>query len=117
MKKSKECGACHFVYQPGLLLPGSRDKILAGLENHFREVIELTPDSKKAIDEYFKANAAKHSTAKRCIKIMKSLGNETPMIFKEIPHIKGKHKDINSNVLKPDSVGSLSIIIQLFYLS
>jgi len=49
MKKSKECGACHFAYQLGLLSPGSQDKTLAGLENHFREVIELSPGSKKAL--------------------------------------------------------------------
>ena len=54
----EECGACHFVYQPELLPSGSWDKILAGLEDHFGESIELHPDSKKIIAEYLKANAA-----------------------------------------------------------
>ena len=104
----KECGTCHFAYQPGLLPSGSWDKILAGFEDHFGEVIELTPDSKKAIDEYLKTNSAEHSTAKRSIKIMKSLGSQTPMRVTETPYIKGKHKDINPDVLKCDVIGSLS---------
>jgi len=104
----EECGACHFTYQPELLPSGSWGKILDGLEDHFGEVIELDPDSKKIISEYLKTNAAERSPAKRAIKIMNSLGNETPLRVTQIPYIKKKHHEIPTMVLKRNSIGSLS---------
>jgi hypothetical protein len=104
----EECGACHFTYQPELLPSGSWDKILDGLEDHFGEVIELDPDSKKVISEYLKTNAAERSSVKRAIKIMKSLGNETPLRVTQIPYIQRKHHEVSPEVLERDSIGSLS---------
>jgi len=46
------CGGCHFAYQPELLPSGSWDKILAGLDDHYGEVIEIDPKSKKDIVQY-----------------------------------------------------------------
>ena len=104
----EECGGCHFAYQPELLPSGSWDKILAGLEDHFGEFIELNPDSKKIIAEYFKANTADHSSAKRALKIMRSLGNRTPLRITQIPYIQQKHHEVSPKVLERDSIGSLS---------
>ena len=104
----EECGACHFAYQPELLPSGSWDKILDGLEDHFGEFIELDPDSKKIIAEYLKANAADHSSAKRAVKIMRSLGNRTPLRITDTPYIREKHHEVPVNVLNRDSIGSLS---------
>jgi hypothetical protein len=103
-----ECGACHFAYQPELLPSGSWDKILAGLEDHFGETIELDPDSKRVIAEYLKVNAAEHSRAKRSVKIMSSLGSNTPMRITEIPYIQAKHRKIYQDVLQRESISSLS---------
>jgi hypothetical protein len=104
----EECGACHFAYQPELLPFGSWGKILAGLEDHYGEVIELDTESQKVIAEYLKANAADHSSAKRAVKIMRSLGNQTPQRITQIPYIQEKHHKIQSEVFKRESVGSLS---------
>ena len=104
----EECGACHFAYQPELLPSGSWDKILGGLEDHFGEAIELDPSSRKAIGDYLRANAAEHSSAKRAVKIMRSLGNRTPLRITETPYIRKKHHEVSANVLKRDSIGSLS---------
>lgn len=104
----EECGACHFAYQPELLPSGSWGRILAGLENHFGEAIELDPESKKIIGEYLKANAAEHSSAKRAVKIMRSLGNRTPLRITQIPYIQKKHHEVSPSVLKRESIGSLS---------
>jgi len=104
----EECGGCHFAYQPELLPSGSWDKILAGLEDHFGEVVELDPGSKKVIDEYLKVNAAEHSTAKRAIKIMRCLGSQTPLRITDIPYIRRKHHEIHPDVFKQKSIGSLS---------
>ena len=105
---SEQCGACHFAYQPELLPSGSWGKILAGLDDHFGEFIELDADSKKIIGEYLKVNAAEHSSAKRAVKIMRSLGNRTPLRITQIPYIQEKHHEIPPEVLNRDSVGSLS---------
>jgi len=102
------CGACHFAYQPELLPSGSWDKILAGLDDHFGEFIEIDPDSKKIIGEYLRANGAERSPAKRAAKIISSLGGKTPLRITEIPYIKEKHHEIPSEVLKRESIGSLS---------
>ncbi|MFC1825573.1 diheme cytochrome c [Thermodesulfobacteriota bacterium] len=104
----EECGGCHFTYQPELLPSGSWDKILVGLEDHYGESIELDPKSKKVIAEYLKANAADHSNAKRAVKIMRSLGSQTPLRITEIPYIRRKHHEIHPDVLNRKSIGSLS---------
>ena len=102
------CGACHFVYQPGLLPSGSWEKILSGLEDHFGEAIELDPESEKVIAEYLKVNAAERSSAKRAVKIMRSLGSRAPLRITEIPYIQEKHHEVSASVLKRKSIGSLS---------
>jgi hypothetical protein len=104
----EECGACHFVYQPELLPSGSWERILAGIEDHFGEAIELEPESKKIIAEYLKANGAEHSSAKRAVKIMGSLGSRAPLRITEIPYIQEKHHEVSSKALKRESIGSLS---------
>ncbi len=104
----EECEACHFAYQPELLPSGSWGKILAGLENHFDDFVELDPDTRKIIAEYLKANAADHSTAKRAVKIMRSLGSQTPLRITEIPYIRRKHHEIHPDVYERESIGSLS---------
>ena len=70
--------------------------------------MELDPDSKKVIAEYLKANAAEHSSAKRAVKIMRSLGGRTPLRITEIPYIQEKHHEIHPDVFKQESIGSLS---------
>ena len=105
---SEECGACHFLYQPALLPSGSWNKILAGLDDHFGESVVLDSDSKKIIGEYLKVNAAERSTAKCAVRIMRSVGEKTPLRITEIPYIKEKHHEIPIEVLKRESIGSLS---------
>lgn len=104
----EECGACHFAYQSELLPSGSWQQILDGLEDHFGEAIEIDPESLKVIAEYLRANAAEHSSAKRAVKIMRSLGNRTPLRITQIPYIREKHHEVSPDVLKRESIGSLS---------
>jgi len=104
----EECGGCHFTYQPELLPSRSWDKILAGLEDHYGEVIVLDSKSKREIAEYLKTNAAEYSSAKRAVKIMRSLGNRTPLRITQIPYIQEKHHEVSQKVLERDSIGSLS---------
>jgi hypothetical protein len=104
----EECGACHFCYQPGLLPVGSWDRILAGLDDHFGEVIVLDAESKKIIAAYLTANSADRSSAKRAVKITRSLGGRIPVRITDVPYIREKHHDISSNILNRQSIGSLA---------
>ena len=104
----ENCGACHFAYQPELLPSGSWDKILNGLAGHFGEAVDLDPDSKKMIAEYVKGNAADYSSTELSVKIMKSIGNQTPQRITEIPLFQKKHHKISQDVIKRESIGSLS---------
>ena len=104
----EECGVCHFVYQPELLPEASWMKILTNLDDHFGESIELDDDSRKAISDYLKSNSAEYSSAKRAVKIMRSLGNQVPLRITDIPYIREKHHEISPNVFKRESIGSLS---------
>jgi len=104
----EECGACHFVYQPELLPSTSWIRILAHLDDHFGEMIELDDASKKIILDYLKLNSAEYSPAKRAVKIMRSLRNQAPLRITDIPYIKEKHHEISLNILKLESIGSLS---------
>ncbi|MCP3925799.1 MAG: cytochrome C [Desulfobacterales bacterium] len=104
-----ECGACHFAYQPELLPSASWLKILSNLDDHFGEVVETDDDLKKIIAAYLVSNGAENSTAKRAVKIMKSLNGKTPMRITDIPYIKEKHYDeFSPEILKRKSIGSLS---------
>lgn len=105
---AESCGACHFAYQPGLLPSGSWDKILNGLADHFGEAVEVDPESKKRIAEYLTANAANSATAKLSAKIMKSLGDQTPLRITQTPYIQRRHHEIQPDVFKRETIGSLS---------
>jgi hypothetical protein len=91
-----------------LLPSGSWDKILAGLEDHFGEGIELDLASRKVIGESLKANSAEHSSAKRAVKIMRSLGSQTPLRITEIPYIQRKNHEVSPSVFSRDSMGTFS---------
>jgi hypothetical protein len=104
----ENCGACHFSYQPELLPSGSWRKILNQLGDHFGESLELDQEVHKAVLAYLEANAAERSTSKRAVRIMRSMGDSTPVRITEIPYIKGKHREITAGVLDKPSIGSLS---------
>jgi len=102
------CGECHFAYQPELLPSASWMKILNQLDDHFGEEIEADPDTIKSISDYLKTNGAENSSAKRSKKIMRSLGNQVPMRITDIPLFREKHHELNPEVLKRESIGSLA---------
>jgi len=105
---SENCGSCHFVYQPGLLPASSWNKILNDLETHFGEPAIIDQNSLKTIAEYLTSNAADSSPTEKSVKIMKSLGKQTPLRITEIPYIQKKHHEITQDILARKSIGSLS---------
>ena len=102
------CGECHFAYQPGLLPSASWLKILNQLDNHFGEEIEADPDTIKTISDYLKTNGAENSSSRRSKKIMRSLGNHSPMRITDIPYIRREHHELDPALFKRESIGSLA---------
>ena len=108
MTYKEECGGCHFAYQPELLPSSSWKNILGGLDDHFGESVDLDPEALKVISSYLEVNAAEQSSAKRAVKIMRSLGTTTPMRITDIPYIKHKHHEISASVFNRKTIGSFS---------
>lgn len=108
----KECGECHFAYQPGLLPARSWKKLLNAdaLKNHFGDNAELDKDALQAIHEYAVENAADKSFYKRSRKIaLATIEGEAPLRIIEVRYIKRKHKDIPEKMVKGNKdVKSLS---------
>jgi hypothetical protein len=109
-KYSKECGECHFAYQPGLLPAKSWDKLLSAdaLKNHFGENAELDPATRESIHDYAVNNSAETSWYKRSRKIANS-GN-APMRITELRYIARVHEEIPAKMIKGNKdVKSLSM--------
>ena len=104
----EECGGCHFAYQPELLPSGSWKKIMAGLDDHFEDEIEIDTESINVITEYLISNSAEKSSAKRAVKIVRSLRGRTPIRISEIPYIIEKHDEVDPKIYNRESIGSLA---------
>jgi len=104
----RNCGGCHFAYPPDLLPSRSWRNLIAGLGNHFGEVVALDPDSKKIVAEHLTLNAAEYSRAKHSKKIMESIGDQNPIRVTAISYIQHKHRKISALVFARKSIGSLS---------
>jgi len=105
---ARECGACHFAYQPGLLPAGSWEKILGQLPSHFGEDAALDEESLKTVGRYLGENAAEGSSSKRSRKILRSLKGQAPARITDVPYIREKHHELDSRVFERPSVGSFS---------
>ena len=96
---AEECGSCHMAYPPGLLPARSWQKIMAGLDNHFGENAELTPDVAKTLNDYLVANAADHSVALRSERITRTLQpDQVPMRITELPFFAREHRKIPARI-------------------
>lgn len=106
----KECGSCHFAYQPGLLPSRSWEKMMAGLEDHFGDNAELPDENQSAITRYLVLNSADRSNYKTSIKILRSLrGAGYPIRISDTPYFVHEHDEIPVRVWKDNpKVKSLS---------
>jgi len=104
----KECGACHFAFQPQLLPAASWKKMMNQLENHFEEDAALTSAETLKLLQYMTSNSADDSPAKRSRKIMASLRGQAPLRITETPYIIRKHDEFSPAILKRKSIRTLS---------
>jgi len=103
----KNCGSCHFAYQPGLLPARSWVKII-DRGGHPGGNLSIDRKAKSEIKNYLEQNSAEKSPAKRSRKILDSIGGDTPVRISEISYIKQKHREISQDVFMRKAIGSRS---------
>jgi hypothetical protein len=106
----KECGACHFAYQPGWLPAASWKAIMGDLANHFGDNAELAPEAVASIEAYLVAHAADADPDGRSVAVMRSLiGRTPPRRITEVPYIARKHRELPTKLVTDNpKVRSLS---------
>jgi len=103
---TKNCGTCHFAYQPDLLPARAWVKIINSPGGHAGGDLSLESNEKSEIERYLRQNSAEQSPSKRSKKILSSLGSDTPVRISEIPYIKKKHREISQDVFMRKAIGS-----------
>ncbi|WP_331775289.1 diheme cytochrome c [Sulfurospirillum sp. 1612] len=106
----KECGSCHFAFQPGLLPQRSWKKIMNNLENHFDTDASLDEKSRSYLLKYMVTHSSNHAMEyKRSRKITYSIApNQTPIQVTKTPYFIRKHRRIKPRMITQKEVGSIS---------
>ncbi|MDD3056009.1 MAG: diheme cytochrome c [Aliarcobacter sp.] len=105
----KECGSCHFPYQPGLLPSNAWNKMMTNLENHFNNDASLNEANLQTLTKYLNDNSAeKNMQYKRSNRIVSSLAkNQIPDSISTTPYMIKKHEDIRKNLITQNEVKGL----------
>ena len=105
----KECGSCHFAYQPGLLPSNSWNKIMSNLENHFNSDASLSADNLVMLSKYLNDNSAERNMQyKRSNKIVSSLASgQIPDSISTTPYMIKKHSEIKKDLITQPEVKGL----------
>ena len=104
----KECGACHFPYQPALLPESSWKGILGKLDDHYGDDASLDEATLGEIKAYVYANSADKMRNEISRKILKYERGATPSRISETRYFKKEHRKIKPKVLKRESIGSFA---------
>lgn len=105
----KECGSCHFAYQPGLLPSSSWNKIMSNLGNHYNNDASISATNLQILTKYLNDNSAeKNMQYKRSNKIVSSLASgQIPDSISTTPYIIKKHSEIRKNLITQPEVKGL----------
>ena len=105
----KECGACHFAFQPQLLPKRSWEKIMGTLDNHFGDSATLDEATRSGILDYLSNNSAEKNSSKVSVKLLASIGkSEAPLRITDTGYFKRKHDEVRAPVFKRKSIGTAS---------
>jgi hypothetical protein len=107
---AKECGSCHFAYQPGLLPARSWEKVMTTLKDHFDDNAELEATVQKTLTDYLVKNAAETARSELSTKILRSLpAKQAPRRILEVPYMAKEHRKLSKNMVSGNpEVKSLS---------
>ncbi|MGD9654871.1 MAG: diheme cytochrome c [Sulfuricurvum sp.] len=98
---TKECGSCHFAYQPEFLPKRSWDKTMNTLDNHFGTNATLDPADHKTIQGYLTTHASKSDR-------MTGMGGEVAIRISETPNFKREHREIPQKMVTQAEVKSFA---------
>ena len=87
----KQCGGCHFAYQPGWLPERSWKQVMATLDNHYGKSVSLASAERDALSGYLAANAADRMLNLRSVQVMASMRGVAPTEVSKTPYIAGIH--------------------------
>jgi hypothetical protein len=105
----KECGACHFAFQPQLLPRRSWEKIMGTLDNHFGDSATLDEATRTGILDYLVNNSAEKSSSRLSGKLLASIGkSDAPLRITDTGYFKRKHDEVRAAVFKRKSIGTAS---------
>lgn len=106
----KECGSCHFAYQPGWLPERSWDKIMTGLKDHFGENAELAADPQRQLTDWLRTQAAEGTQGGQASRMVRSIrADESPLRITDIPYFRHEHRKLPARAWKENpKVRSLS---------
>lgn len=106
----KECGSCHFAFQPGLLPKRSWEKIMGNLQNHFETDASVDDKTRTTLLNYLVQNSSENAMEyKRSRRITDSIDpNKTPIRITQTPYFISKHREINTKMITQKEVGSIS---------
>ena len=102
----KECGSCHFAYQPGLLPSNAWTKMMNNLNNHFGDDASVDKETLQTLSEYLNDNSAeKNMNYKRSNRIVSSLlPGQIPDSISTTPYMIKKHKEIRKDLITQKEV-------------
>ncbi|MRI83670.1 MAG: cytochrome C [Nitratiruptor sp.] len=105
----KECGSCHFAYQPQLLPKRSWQKMMANLEDHFGTDATLDPEDNQTIAAYLYAKAADVRPKGEMSEMALSMPQDKTLLrITELPEFKKEHGKIPQRYIEQKAVKSLS---------
>jgi hypothetical protein len=88
----KECGGCHFAYQPGWLPERSWRKLMGSLGQHFGENTELKAEVRDALLAYLVAGSADHRRSQRSLEVLAAITpGDTPTRISSVLYVGGIH--------------------------
>ena len=88
----KECGGCHFPYQPGWLPERSWRKLMGSLGQHFGDNAELKAGAHEAVLDYLVQGSADHVDTLRAREVLEAIpAGETPVSITRVLYVGGIH--------------------------
>jgi mono/diheme cytochrome c family protein len=107
---TKECGSCHFDFQPGLLPERSWTKMMNELENHFGTDAILAQEDHDTLVGYLNRNSSdKAMQYKRSRRMTNSIAPyDTPIAITKVPYFIDKHDEVPQRLIVQKEVKSLS---------
>lgn len=103
-KYRKECGSCHLAYPAGLLPARSWQKLMGGLNDHFGDNAELTPELTRELTDYLLANSADASGYRRSEQINRSIkADEIPLRITDTAFFRREHHELPARLVKDNA--------------